>query len=664
MDPVIQTVEDVLKLFPENPQAIEESTDRVIEKVRLQVTTLINTHPEERSFTTLCYAYDRALAMLDQQLSILQALMSVSPDERIRAACQEGFTRLQAFRIDQLTQNSAIYKVLFDYNEHKASRESLNPEEKYYLKEVLEGFKRNGLNLPHNQQEEIKKLKKELGQLEQKFESAINCDVKELTLSRDALAGIDEDFINRLCKTPDGLYCVPVDPPTYPKIMENAAISSTRQQMWQAYVSRAYPQNEPVLKNIIALRDRLARILGYESWADYEIADEMAHNVQTVSQFLRDITKHSKPKAIAEAERYKRELPPSVTLTASGEFYPWDWAYVKNYYQKKHYDLDPEVVAQYFPLESTIKTLFDIYERFLSLRFKRLELCAPWHHEVQVIQVEKIDGVLVGYLLLDLFPRPYKYTHFCHMTLVPSLRYSDRDAHPGASLVIANFPCPAPGMPALLRHRDVVTFFHEFGHALHSLLGATYMASFSGTNVKLDFVELPSQMFEQWMWDKEIIKLVSNHYKTGQKLPDALIKTITTLRNFNSGDDITRQVGFAQLCLDYFKPGERKDTRAILRTLHESLRPYVAWVPDDHFDTSFGHLTGYGSRYYSYLWSQVFAFDLFNYIKKQGLLNPEVGKRYVETILAPGGSRPPEELLHNFLGRSPEKEAFFMSLDL
>ncbi len=663
MDPIIETAEDVLKLFPQNPEGVRESVDSVIEKVRQQVATLINTHPEERNFTTICYTYDRALSLLDQQMSVLLTLQRVSPEEKIRSSCEEGFTKLLAFRIDELTQNISLYKAFLVYSAENATRESLNPEEKYYLKETLEAFKRSGLNLPETQQKEIKSLKKELGRLEQKFEAAISSDIKELTLPRDALAGLDDDFIKRLTKTPEGLYRVPVDPPTYPKIMENAALSSTRQKMWQAYMSRAYPQNEPVLHEIIALRDQLARILGYDSWASYEISDEMAHTVQTVSHFLHDIEKRSKPKAIEQAERYKRELPSGVSLTEAGEFNPWDWGYVKNYYQKKHYDLDPEVVAEYFPLDSTIKALFDIYERFLALRFKPLSLSVHWHGDVRVIEVQKIDGVLVGYLLLDLFPRDYKFTHFCHITLVPSLRYSDRDAHPGVGLVIANFPCPTPGKPALLRHRDVVTFFHEFGHALHALLGATYMAAFSGTNVKFDFVELPSQMFEQWMWDKEIIKLVSCHYITGKKLPDALANTMIALKNINSGDDITRQVNFAQLCLDYFKQGERKDTRAILRALNTSLRPYIAWVPEDHFETSFSHLTDYGSRYYSYLWSQVFALDLFNYIKKEGLLNPEVGKRYVETILAPGGSKPPEKLLHTFLGRNPEKEAFFKNLD-
>jgi len=216
--------------------------------------------------------------------------------------------------------------------------------------------------------------------------------------------------------------------------------------------------------------------------------------------------------------------------------------------------------------------------------------------------------------------------------------------------------------PALLPHTDVVTFFHEFGHALHGLLGSTEMAGFSGTNVKSDFVEMPSQMLEEWMWDKGIIKDISNHYKTGNGLPEAMLDTMIMLKNLDSGDFVKRQLTFAKTALEYFKDGRSKDTTAIMRKFQKELRPYIAAMPEDNFQYSFGHLTGYASKYYGYLWSKVYALDLFDYIKAHGLLDENVGKRYVECILSKGGSRPPQDLLREFLGREPNSTAFFKDL--
>lgn len=659
MQPTIENIEDLVKLFPKNAQQVQEQVEQVAKDVRSRVAELVAVYEDDRTYANTCYAYDRALAKVIQEIRLVQTLMNVSPDEEIRTSCIEAINRLNALSIDELSQNPAIYKALKAYALGTGRYEKLNVEQEYYIQEILKGFERNGIGLAENEQKEIRKIKKELGALEHLFETAISKDVKRLEVPRDALGGLTDDSIQALERTADGLYVLGVDYPTYLNVIKNCTIVSTRKALWEAFVSRAYPENQRTLQSIIALRDVLARKLGYPSFADYEIDDEMARSCEIVQQFLQDLIKRSRPKAEEEAQRYKPELSFDIVLSEDGAFQPWDIAFVKTQYKKKHFNFDERVVAEYFPAQQTLQALLDIYERFLSLRFKHLDASMPWHEDVKAIQVEKADGTLVGYLLLDLFPRPNKFTHACHITIVPSLKYTHYDAHPGAGLVIANFPKPSEKHPALWFHRDVVTFFHEFGHALHGLLGATYMASFSGTSVKTDFVEMPSQMFEQWMWDKEIIKRVSSHYKTGQKLPDEIIDTMIALKNFDSGDYVMGQVSLSQVSLDYFKPGEVKDTQAIWRSINKRLRPYIVAPADDYSTCSFGHLTGYGARYYSYLWSQVYAADLFSYIKHHGLLNPEIGKRYRESILSKGGSQPPEKLLHAFLGRAPEKEAFF-----
>lgn len=230
--------------------------------------------------------------------------------------------------------------------------------------------------------------------------------------------------------------------------------------------------------------------------------------------------------------------------------------------------------------------------------------------------------------------------------------------------MIANFPKSTATKPSLLKRGDVQTFFHEFGHALHALLGRTHTASLAGTNVKRDFVEMPSQMLEEWLTDASILKELSCHYVTGKQLPDELIERILSLKHFDSGSFVQRQLMLSLLALELYKDGEHKDIYALYKELFNRTRHFVAYEPEDHMYASFGHLTGYGAKYYGYMWSKVFALDMFDEIKKQGLLNPVIGKKYVTEVLAKGGSQDPDEMLKNFLGREPNQKAFLRDLGL
>jgi thimet oligopeptidase len=250
------------------------------------------------------------------------------------------------------------------------------------------------------------------------------------------------------------------------------------------------------------------------------------------------------------------------------------------------------------------------------------------------------------------------------MSIIQSFITQEGRQHPGLSVVLANFPAPSEGRSALLTLDDVRTFFHEFGHALHALLGATTIPSLSGTNTKRDFVELPSQLLEEWLWDKAILQRVSCHYQTGQSLSDELIDKIISLQHFVIGYWMQRQAYLAKLALAYYTEQSPVDLHGTMHNLFNRIITHVAYCPEFHFYASFGHLCGYGARYYGYLWSKVFAQDLFATIKQKGLVNRTVGKRYVDCILKPGGTQEPMELLERFLGRKPNSDAFFESIGL
>jgi Zn-dependent oligopeptidase len=314
-------------------------------------------------------------------------------------------------------------------------------------------------------------------------------------------------------------------------------------------------------------------------------------------------------------------------------------------------------------MEKTIAELLDIYRQFFSIEFEEVFSNDFWHEDVKVVRVLQ-DNKLIGTLMLDLHPRPNKYSHAAHTTIVPSSYLLDGNRIPDVSIVLANFSKPTDTKPSLLKSSEVTTFFHEFGHALHAILGATEIASLSGTSTKTDFVELPSQMLEEWLNDKDVLKKVSGHYITGEQLPDELIDTIIKLKNFTSGLFVTRQTWLASISLAYFGARTDKDPYTIMKELYAKYIPYGEFIEDNHFYASFGHLTGYAAKYYGYLWSLVFALDLFKTIKQHGLLNPEIGKKYVQEVIGKGGAQDPNELLYNFLGREPNSNAFFEEMGL
>jgi thimet oligopeptidase len=264
-----------------------------------------------------------------------------------------------------------------------------------------------------------------------------------------------------------------------------------------------------------------------------------------------------------------------------------------------------------------------------------------------------------------LYPRENKYGHAAHAGVIHSIKqFYGQDNPPSVSFVVANFPKPTVDKPSLLKFDDVSTFFHEFGHAMHAMLGRTNIASFSGTNTKLDFVELPSQILEEWLYNKEILEKVSGHYQTGESLPDTIIDTLIKLKTFSSGAMIQGQIYYARIALAYYAQGADKDVYKIAQNLANTMTKNTIVDSENHFYASFSHLTGYGARYYGYLWSKVFALDIFEQIEKEGLLNAQVGQRYINEVIGKGGSIDPNKLLKNFLGREPNDKAFFKSLGL
>jgi|SRR5579872_994390 len=657
---------EVIALFPKNVQEIKDHTKHYLASALKALNEIIALDDAQRTFENTVQAIDFVGCLSDLAIhdNVVGLVKELYPDDAMRQEAQNAAQEIQVFWIDNVSDNKKLYQAFKAYVEGNGRGAFLTPEQRYYINESMKSFKRAGLELPDAERAKLSALKKELADLALQFETNIAQDASIITVKHDGLQGLEDDYIATLKSNEQGDYILGVDYPTVSMVMQNCTVEATRKALKNAFDNRAYPINEEVLKSIVAKRDQLAHMLGFASYAAFQLENQMAGSVERVQTFLSDLFARSSYKVAQEMKELTADLPVGVSLTSAGKVKPWDLAYLQAAYKKKYLSLDERVIAQYFPVQKTIDGLFAIYEQFFGIQFKEVSAQNTWHEDVRLVEVYSADGAtLHGYIFLDLYPRPNKYSHAAHGSIVPATMHQGTWI-PSVSLVMANFPKATADKPALFTRNDVSTFFHEFGHALHAMLGRTELAGQAGTHVKRDFVELPSQMLEEWLWDRQILKMVSGHYKTGEPLSDELIDAIVKLKTFDTGNFVQRQVMLSAIALNYYLTGADKDLYAILRTANSTYRPQVAWSDTDHFYASWGHLTGYAAGYYGYLWSRVYAQDVFEQIKQHGLLDHTIGQKYIDTIIGRGGSADPNQLLYDFLGREPRSDAFFKDLGL
>lgn len=663
----VKGISDIIDLFPTKIEEVNERVSQYLSEARKSIEFMRKVDNDQRTFENTARVIDHITSYSNLSIfcNILLIVEMVNSDSNLRQAAHDAVLTIKKFFVDEVINNIEVYSAFKAYVEGNAKKEKLNPEEQYFLKQMMDDFKRHGLDLEGQQLEKIKKLNKELAKITLEFDANIAKDKSSIAVSRSDLEGLDEDFIATLPKNESGQYILGVDYPTYFNVMDHCAVEDTRMRLYHVFVNRAYPKNEALLDTMITKRSDLAHILGFSSFASLDLDDNMVKTPERVQNFLHDLYEKTRAKEQEEFTLLTANLPGSVVLTEDGKLKPWDISYVKACYKRKCFNLDERLIAEYFPTEKTIAGLLDIYQQFLDLEFEHIHISGMWDEDVQLIAVyTKGEKQIIGYLLLDLYPRPDKFSHACQSTIVPAVKGTHGELSPAVVIVIANFPKSTQKKPSLLRRSDVSTFFHEFGHALHALLGCTEMAYFSGTNVKIDFVEMPSQMFEEWLWDKAILKKISSHYQTGKHMPDSLIDNIIAVKNLFSGFFITMQCLYSFLSLDCFNKGMHVNVYDLWENLYRRLNLHLYYDPDNHTYVSFGHLSDYGAQYYCYLWSRVYALDLFYEIKKHGLLDSHIGCRYKREVLNVGGSIAPDMILKNFLGREPNQEAFLKDLGL
>lgn len=619
----------------------------------------------KRNFDNTLGALDRVIARLDRETSLTLFMQFVSPDAATREAARAGDEAVSNWGI-ALGKNEVLYKAVKAY---AATNPKLEGEQKRMLEHALRDYRRAGMELPADKRKRLQELEVEINKLSIEFDTNIADDETRVALTREELKGVPQDVLGRIPQS-NGLYLLGMDAPTYGAVQEFCEDPVTRHRAYIAHKRRGGMKNVRLIEKIIKLRAEASGLLGYENRVDYEIETRMAKNAQTVRKFYDDlipVVKRKADKDLEELTAVKRKQ----TGNPEAKLDVWDYTFYKSQLLKEKYAVDSEKVAEYFPVDAVVNGLFDITSKLYGIEYKDVtskakELDLPlWHEDVKLYEVwDSKTGKMLGRLYTDLFPRDNKYTHAACWGLQPRDAGNPEDVHLPLAALVCNFTKPTADKPSLMPHDEVETFFHEFGHGLHQILTNTTYAEFSGTSVARDFVEAPSQMMENWVWNREVLQTFAKHYKTGEPMPAALVDGMLAARNVGSGIETEFQLFLGEMDQAFHTvPSGVVDTTSLMYEAFKRTLPYEI-VPGTFYQASFGHLTGYQGAYYGYLWSLVYAQDMFQRFEEKGILSPETGAYYREKILGRGGSMDEMAMLRDYLGREPSMEAFLKHLGL
>lgn len=642
--------------FSLTPEAVRDACREAVAKATARLDALAAAPAEGACAARgVCEALDAVLGDLEAETAAPTFLKYCSPDAAVRDAAHAAETELGRFSVD-------VYSREDLYARAKASRtEGLTPAAARLREKTLADFRRNGLDLPPLERARLSLWRKQLLDMELAFGKNLNEVRGFLAAAPSDLDGLPEEFVARLAALPDGRRKVTLDYPDALPFMANARNAEARRALYAMTNSRAVPENVVLLEEILALRRRVAKALGYPSYAHFIHEERMARAPEAVAEFLSRLRGRLADRAASESGRMlalKRSESPGA-----GGLEPWDTSYYNNKLRRTAYDLDEFSVSEYFPVERVVSGVMELYGGLFGVRFAPCDARA-WHPDARVYDCsDASDGRPLGRVYLDLHPRDGKYKHAAVFPLVRGRREADGAYRRPSAAMLCNFQAPAGGRPGLLRHAEVETFFHEFGHVLHNLLTESPYSRFAGTRVARDFVEAPSQIMENWAWDPAVLRRVSGHWKTGAPLPEDLLARMLEAKYLNSGTVAMRLLALSLIDLALHGP-EPADPAAVYPGLFKETTGIA--IPEGvRPEASFGHLMSYAASFYGYLWSEVYSADMFSVFAGSGdILSAETGRRYRRQVLAPGGTREEAELVRDFLGREPNEDAFLKSLGL
>ena len=635
-----------------------------IQKTRKEIDAIIN-NKEIPSFENTIEALDYSGEQLDRVTSIFFNLNSAETNDEIQKLAQEISPLLTEFSND-ITLNKKLFKRVKALYEIKDDL-NLNPEEDMLLEKKYKSFSRNGANLPEDKKNELREIDKQLSKLKLKFGENVLAETNkfEMLISDEKdLSGLPEgakEAAKQLAesKNKNG-WLFTLDYPSYIPFMKYADNRELREKLAKAFGSKGFKNNnldnQKIVLDIANLRYKRAVLLGYTTHAHFVLEERMAETPEKVEAFLNELIEKAKPAAEKEfknLQNFANELDGITKLEK------WDSAYYAEKLKQKLFNLDDEKLKPYFKLENVIDGVFTVANKLFDLNFEQINTIDTYHEDVLTYKVTDGQGELVSIFYADFFPRPGKRNGAWMTSYKPQFLKSGRMERPHVSIV-CNFTKPTKSKPSLLTFNEVTTLFHEFGHALHGMLANTTYPSLSGTNVYWDFVELPSQVLENWCYEKEALELFAKHYETGEVIPMDLVEKIKDSATFHEGMQTLRQLSFGLLDMSWHgqDPSKIKDVKNQELKAFRDTQLYPD-VSENCMSTSFSHIFqgGYSSGYYSYKWAEVLDADAFELFKEKGIFNKTVANKFKENVLSKGGTENPMTLYKRFRGHEPKPEA-------
>jgi thimet oligopeptidase len=591
-------------------------------------------------------AFDAAFAAVGEAASRASLARNVHPDPRLRDAAERSEQEVDALSTE-LSLDRGLYDALLAVDTAGADGAT-----RFLVEKALRDFRRAGVDRDEATRARVRALREELVRIGQEFGRNIKDDVRRIELDPAELDGLPEDWKRAHPPGPDGLVAVSTDNVDYVPFMTYARSGRAREALWRLYRLRGHPRNLDVLSRMLERRAELARLLGYRSWAAYVTEDKMIGSDRAAAEFIERISAASEARMRRDhaqlLQRKRRDVPGAEQVD------PWDSAFLQERVKAEQYGFDSQSVRPFFDYGRVKEGVLDVTARLFGIGYRRVADAPVWHPEVEAYDVVEGDALL-GRVYLDMHPRDGKYKHYAQFTLSSG----QRGVRLPEGVLVCNFPRPAPGVPALMEHGDVKTFFHEFGHLLHHVLGGhVRWAGQSGVATEWDFVEAPSQMLEEWVWDPAVLAGFARHVETSEPIPAALVQRMKAADEYGKGLMVRQQMFYAATSLELHRRDPAAlDTTALVAELQARYTPF-RHVDGTYFQESFGHLDGYSAIYYTYMWSLVIAKDLFGPFREAGLMDPGPARRYRKAVLEAGGTKPAARLVEDFLGRPHAFDAY------
>ncbi len=645
-----------------------EAIDHALVQAKEEIQQIV-ANEEDPTFENVIEALERSGEVLSRNASVLFNLNSAETNDEIQKITQELSPKLTAFE-SEVKQNVDLFKkvkVIYDLIEEM----QLDEEQKKLLHNTYLDFVRRGVELEGEEKERFKRISIELSKLSLKFSENVLAETNsfELIIENDSdLSGIPQDVVGRASqlakeKGHSGKWIFTLQAPSYIPFMEYADNRALREQMYMAFMSKCFKgnssDNQEIIKKVIALKAELAQLLGYPTFAHYILEQRMAESPEKVMNFLQDLLDKSLPRAKEEVEEIKEYMS---SLGADHDLQRWDWAYYSEKLRKEKYELDDELVKPYFKLENVIDGVFKTAEKLFDVRFSENEKLPKYHDDVRTYEVVDSNGEAVAVFLADFFPRPGKRGGAWMTSFRGEKKVDGKRILPQVSIV-CNFTPSSENSPSLLKFDEVKTLFHEFGHALHGMLANTTYESLAGTNVYWDFVELPSQIMENWCYEKECLDLFAHHFETGELIPDQLVERIRRSSTYHEAYATLRQISFGLLDMAWHSMSH-EEARMISDVSDFEKKAFAPTelfqeVSGTNMSVQFSHIFagGYAAGYYSYKWAEVLDADAFSLFKENGVFDKSTAVSFRENVLSKGGTEHPMELYKKFRGKEPSVDA-------